>query len=265
MPLEAVSYFDFHIHGRASSDSWASYPSIFRNAKKHGLSGMAITDHDTTQGYKEIRKLDHYGLIIFDASAEITTKPEAQREKLQLPHILAINIPPAELKSFIKDHPFPKVKNPLKFLGRDAFSKLATTGETLEWISQFPNSLAIAAHPSAEPEGGLTSLSFAQIADFSRARLLDGMEVFNRAPRKKDPQRYKLAQELDIAMLGNSDAHRAKKIGRAATLIPVHPRTPEEVVYQIKNRLSVPVMLDNPEYLSQIQNTAGTIYERMAA
>jgi predicted metal-dependent phosphoesterase TrpH len=45
-PLNPMMKFDLHIHSHRSYDSVASVKNIIENAKKRGLSGIAITDHE---------------------------------------------------------------------------------------------------------------------------------------------------------------------------------------------------------------------------
>lgn len=50
--------FDFHIHSKYSYDSLSTPKSIVRTAKKQGLNGLAITDHNTIKGAIEASKID---------------------------------------------------------------------------------------------------------------------------------------------------------------------------------------------------------------
>jgi predicted metal-dependent phosphoesterase TrpH len=51
-------YFDCHIHSNCSHDSLMRPGRILKQAKKAGLTGVAITDHDTIRGSLEARKLE---------------------------------------------------------------------------------------------------------------------------------------------------------------------------------------------------------------
>src|SRR6185369_7519280 len=48
---------DLHTHSRASFDSLASPASLVRTAARHGLTHLAITDHDRIDGALEARAL----------------------------------------------------------------------------------------------------------------------------------------------------------------------------------------------------------------
>lgn len=49
--------YDLHIHSKYSYDSLASPKEIIKTAKKLGLKGIAITDHDTIRGAVEASKI----------------------------------------------------------------------------------------------------------------------------------------------------------------------------------------------------------------
>lgn len=51
-------FVDFHIHSIYSFDSLMSPQEILRQAKKEGLQGIAITDHNTIEGALETQKLN---------------------------------------------------------------------------------------------------------------------------------------------------------------------------------------------------------------
>ena len=56
--------FDMHVHSTYSSDGQSSPETILRKAKKIGLAGLAITDHNTLKGNEHARKLDSDLLIV---------------------------------------------------------------------------------------------------------------------------------------------------------------------------------------------------------
>ncbi len=54
-----MSYkFDFHVHSKYSYDSISFLKKILKTAKKKGLSGIAITDHETIQGAIKLFKIN---------------------------------------------------------------------------------------------------------------------------------------------------------------------------------------------------------------
>ncbi len=63
---------DFHIHSRYSFDCFLEPQKIIDLARKSGVQGLAITDHDTMAGVEEFRRLAPDLYII--AGEEISTK-----------------------------------------------------------------------------------------------------------------------------------------------------------------------------------------------
>ena len=66
-------YFDCHIHSRYSHDSLMRPGRILKKAKKVGLTGVAITDHDTIQGSIEARRLEKEIGVTVISGVEILT------------------------------------------------------------------------------------------------------------------------------------------------------------------------------------------------
>jgi len=64
---------DLHIHSKYSYDSISDPKIIVKVAKMRGLSGIAITDHNTIKGGLEAKKYSDENLIVIVGS-EITTK-----------------------------------------------------------------------------------------------------------------------------------------------------------------------------------------------
>lgn len=66
--------FDLHIHSKYSFDSLLEPKKIIKIAKKRGLDGVAITDHNTIKGSLEAKKInkDHDFLVIL--GSEIGTE-----------------------------------------------------------------------------------------------------------------------------------------------------------------------------------------------
>lgn len=64
--------FDFHIHSKFSYDSLLSPKRILRIAKKRGLDGIAITDHNTIRGALEASKFNNSLSVIIGSDAHIS-------------------------------------------------------------------------------------------------------------------------------------------------------------------------------------------------
>ena len=64
---------DMHVHSKYSSDGMMEVKDILRIAKKRGLDGVAITDHNTIKGgLKALELSQNYGLEV-SVGAEIMT------------------------------------------------------------------------------------------------------------------------------------------------------------------------------------------------
>jgi len=64
---------DFHVHSKYSADSLTSPSKILKFAKRRGLSGIAVTDHDTIKGGTVIHKLNDSDDFIVIIGSEIKT------------------------------------------------------------------------------------------------------------------------------------------------------------------------------------------------
>lgn len=71
---------DLHVHTKYSHDSSITLKDLALYSKAQGLDGVAITDHDTTKGFREFRRIENLLII---PGAEITTDQG---------HVLAINV-----------------------------------------------------------------------------------------------------------------------------------------------------------------------------
>lgn len=65
--------FDLHIHSKLSFDSLMSPEDILKIAKMKGLSGVAVTDHNTIMGGLEAQKINDDSEFLVIVGAEIYT------------------------------------------------------------------------------------------------------------------------------------------------------------------------------------------------
>ena len=63
--LDKVSKFDFHIHSKYSFDSFMDIEKIIKVAKKRGIDGIAIADHNTIKGGRKVLKIGKYIPLIW--------------------------------------------------------------------------------------------------------------------------------------------------------------------------------------------------------
>ncbi len=66
--------FDLHIHSKYSYDSFLSPEMIIKVAKKKGLNGIAVTDHNTIRGGFETLKANKDEFLRIIVGAEIRTE-----------------------------------------------------------------------------------------------------------------------------------------------------------------------------------------------
>ncbi|MBD3263306.1 PHP domain-containing protein [Candidatus Woesearchaeota archaeon] len=65
---------DLHVHTKYSNDGFEEIVDLIKKAKKIGLDGFAITDHDTVAGLKEAKKLADKENFLIIPGIEIASK-----------------------------------------------------------------------------------------------------------------------------------------------------------------------------------------------
>lgn len=68
--------YDLHIHSKYSFDGFLSPEKIVKFAQKRGLSGIAVTDHDTIKGGLETKKYEDEDFKVIIGSEVSTSKGE---------------------------------------------------------------------------------------------------------------------------------------------------------------------------------------------
>ena len=195
---------DLHLHTINSYDGTASLAAVLGRAKELGLDAIAITDHDEIAGtLKAMELAPSYGVEVIPA-IEITT---AEGDLLAL---------------FITE----KV---------DAGFSLIETVLRVRDLG----GICIAPHPMAGGMG-MKSLSARSILKALRnpdvAETLIGIEVYNATALDRISNHYAriLANRLDIAYVGNSDAHVVDAIGLGAT--EFEGNSPADLLIALKNK-----------------------------
>lgn len=183
---------DLHIHSNYSYDGTASVPAILTRARQLGLNVIAITDHDEINGSLLALELaPKYGIEVIPG-IEVTT---AEGD------LLALNVT----------------------------DKVERDRSLVETVLDVRNrgGFCIAPHPMAGGFG-MKSLSTYSIMKALRnpdvAKTLIGIETFNATAidRMSNHYAYLLGEHLNIAKLGNSDAHILDTIGMGATEFEGH-------------------------------------------
>jgi predicted metal-dependent phosphoesterase TrpH len=178
---------DLHIHTIYSYDGTASVPAVLTQARKLDLNVIAITDHDEIAGsLKALALAPKYGVDVIPG-IEITTSEG---------DLLALNITE-------------KVERNLSLI------------ETVLRVGDL-GGFCIASHPMADGIG-MKSLSAYSILRALRnndvADILIGIETYNATTINKMSNHYAhiLSEHLDLAQVGNSDAHVLEAIGLGMT------------------------------------------------
>lgn len=178
---------DLHLHTIYSYDGTASLTAVLSRAKQLGLDVIAITDHDEIAGaLKALELAPNYGVEVIPG-IEITTAD-------------------GDLLAFFITE---KVDAGLSLI------------ETVLRVRKL-GGVCVAPHPMAGGMG-MKSLSarviLKALQDPNVSETLIGIEVYNATALDRITNHYAriLASSLDIAQVGNSDAHVVDAIGLGAT------------------------------------------------
>jgi hypothetical protein len=178
---------DLHLHTIYSYDGTASLAAVLSRAKQLGLDVIAITDHDEIKGaLKAMEIAPNYGVEVIPG-IEITTAD-------------------GDLLAF--------------FITEKVDAGLSLV-ETVLRVREL-GGVCVAPHPMAGGMG-MKSLSGRTILKALRnplvAETLIGIEVYNATALDRISNYYAsiLASRLDIAHVGNSDAHTVGAIGLGST------------------------------------------------
>ena len=184
----AVPYhIDLHCHSWFSADGVSSPESLIASARKKGLHGFALTDHDTSDGYRYLLDMGlarEDGLPVDDflviPGVEVSTDEG---------HLLCLGVTLPRLK------------------GRPA-------GEVCQLVHE-RGGLAIPAHPYDRFRAGIREAVLDTLE-------MDALEVFNAATtlRRYNELAFQYATEKGHAKTAGSDAHHEAAVGTAYTILP---------------------------------------------
>ena len=181
-----LSKADLHLHTNAG-DGTASPERVLREAQRHGLKVIAVTDHDHMEGAKRVQDLiDHGGYDIeMIWGCEVTAREG---------HFLGLFM-----------------QRPVKFLMR--------VEGAIEAIKE-QGGLCIIPHPMGRL---VPSLSRRKIDELlNRGYPIDGIELYNPSPANASARKQvrELNEQWGFAATGSSDAHFWQHIGAGYTLFP---------------------------------------------
>ncbi len=180
---------DMHVHSTFSGDSNGRPKDILKKAEKIGLSGLAIMDHNTLEGYRRIKNYDTSLILI--PGIEVSTEQG---------HVMAIGI-----QEEIGKQPSIEV----------AIDKVQESG-----------GISAAPHPYRYWSGMGEENLFS-----NRWTAIEG--VNGRSWHSKNVKARKAAKNMGLPIIGGSDAHRLKSVGKAYTVFD-NVSSWEDVISEIK-------------------------------
>lgn len=186
--------FDIHIHSNHSYDSFIKPEEIIKHAKKRGLSGIAVTDHETISGGIETKRANKDSKFLVIVGAEYHT---------EFGDIIGLF-----LKKEIKT--------------RDPF-------EIINEIKK-QNGISLFAHPARTfylPRFGKGKEKNIPSRLLKKIDLIEGYNMQTR--KEQNLKAVSLAQHYNKPMTSGSDAHFAREVGNGAMEINIKSNTEEEV------------------------------------
>ena len=195
-------HIDLHCHSWFSGDGVSSPESLIASARKKGLHGLALTDHDTSDGFryllgKGLARAD--GLPVDDflviPGVEVSTAEG---------HLLCLGV----MLPYLKHTPAIEVCK----LVHDA------------------GGVAIPAHPYDRFRAGIRESVLETLE-------IDGLEVFNAATtlRRFNEMAFQYAREKGHPKTAGSDAHHEAAVGTAYTILPTSDFSVKGILRQIKD------------------------------
>jgi predicted metal-dependent phosphoesterase TrpH len=179
---------DPHVHSFFSGDGVSSPEALIASAKKAGLNGFALTDHNTCDGCRYLRDK---GLLREDGEAVngFLVIPGVEVSTLE-GHLLCLGV---WLPNGLKGTP---------------------AAEVIKMVRE-QKGLAIPAHPYDRLRAGIREGHLDELA-------MDALEVFNAATsvQRHNERAHAYAKKRGLAMTAGSDAHYHAAIGRSYTVFP---------------------------------------------
>lgn len=187
---------DLHVHTDASEDGVSTVHDVIRFAKKKGIDGVAITDHDISMTDERAAKISQEMDFLLIPGVEVTTDAG---------HLIVLN----PRRNFLANSPF-----------------LETVKSALS-----EGSIIIIPHPTDPLSHGVGEEAVRSTLPFSLP-----LEVMNASTLSRyNKSAGKLSKLLTLPMVGGSDAHIETAVGDAYTVVETEVRSVEAVLEAIKN------------------------------
>jgi predicted metal-dependent phosphoesterase TrpH len=174
---------DLHVHSSFSKDCASPVESILKQACSIGLDGIAICDHDTIEGSREAQRL------VEEHGMDLVVVPGVEVTTTR-GHLLVLG----------DCGRFQKNKDPVDIIR----------------LARAQDCLIVAPHPY---KGYPKSLGNVSDLDVDAIETLNSRYIFGRF----NTLAVRMAVELELPMLGNSDAHFVEMVGRAYSEIDSGP------------------------------------------
>ncbi len=185
---------DMHVHTNHSKDGLSDVKFILLQAKRRGLDGLAITDHNTCKALKQAEKLAEKFSLLLIKGQEVRCKE-------------------GDLLVYGLDFSIPKGMN-----ARDVIK-----------IVQKHGGVAVVAHPF----GYLFHLKSCS-GDKMLELEVDGVEVFNSRSAIGNWKALEYARKLKLPIIAGSDAHHWREVGKAYTTVECKEKSEEAVLDAIR-------------------------------
>ncbi len=194
--------YDLHVHSVHSSDAHGSIQELAEAAQRVGLTGFAVTDHDTVAGHADIQSAREATGLHIVPGIEVTTAAG---------HVLAIGV-----------------------------TRSVPKGMGLRETAQAIHSLGGIAIPS-HPLKMLTGIGPSQLKQASEDQSIQAVEATNARQRPLvQDNTLRLVRGHGLAATGGSDAHWVHDIGAAYTVLEARPQSTGELVSMLRDGLCRP-------------------------
>ena len=218
---------ELHTHSAHSYDGRDPVEDLLERAAAADLDAIAVTDHDTVAGGREVADLaPEYGLLGIPG---VEVSSEAG-------HVLALGV------------------------DRDLSAGLPFA-ETVQRIRD-AGGIAVVPHPFQKARSGvLANISRAELADHA-----DAIEVYNSRllTGRSNRKAARFARREGIPMTAGSDAHIGEMVGRATTTVAATDRSVEAILSAIEAGETTVEGTRTPWRIS-FRQAAGGVKRRVAA
>ena len=201
---------DLHIHTTYSPDSLIEPSKLYDRAKKLGLDVICITDHN-----------------IFEESIGI--------ESIQNPGQKPVVIKGVELSTDAGEILVFGLKNNFWKKTIKGFDVLPSIKKVLSEVEDF-NGVAIWAHPFRDY---IVRHYGSDLKKFEQIQIIEALNGGNADDENESALAY--AKQNDYSVVGGSDAHSLKEVGRSLTLFKDDIECESDLISALKNSRYIPI------------------------